>query len=716
MLLRGRLVVAIALSVVAAAPGAEADSSFAISDRDPDRIRALVASLTDSAAPLRGAFDTDVVTLARTLLLEFDRFDASRTENRVHRVRRGPISLGRLELDVDPRFARRVRGWILRADGQLERTLEIGGPNADVAVDPDRPIALDFGDLASGDVFGWTATSDLTYGVEHHLEHLAQRWPTLRTRIHARSARHLSHRVETVNTDDLPVDLEIRERRDGHPIWYVVDAGAIAAHREAVFAPHAVVHEPFVRIVRRGRFYPALDAWVLQNDWDVWAALEMGSPTDWLADDLDTRRLALELSSGGGTEAARADALYRWVVENVALDRSPFPASVFEDADRALNLDPLGLEDALGVNKGPSSFYGWRPPPEWETNEITGDPHLGRHARPDVVRPVGEVIEAGRGNGLERAAVLASLIRAAGLEALIGFARDDRLGPVDLEATGRWQFTDAVVALRGADRVILRWYCPSRPGLPPGALGPGLRTTRVLFIDPEIDAKMRTLWNDVWRAEGKLLERVVPRYLASMRREIWTRSLTTPTGEDLPVQRLVEVLRFGPRARTAAADVRMDADFVSQAYWARRFPAAADSSTPRAATLALGPGLPEEGPTWEIDPAVVYGEGPLEDWTSPRELPVSIERTREYRWSVSLPMPDGWKGVAAVDPITFDHDALQYRAWVVAGTSAVVLERQLVLRAGTVDGSSLRELDAVVGRILEHERTPIVLRAASGTR
>jgi hypothetical protein len=72
--------------------------------------------------------------------------------------------------------------------------------------------------------------------------------------------------------------------------------------------------------------------------------------------------------------------------------------------------------------------------------------------------------------------------------------------------------------------------------------------------------------------------------------------------------------------------------------------------------------------------------------------------------------------VAAVDPVTFDHDALQYRAWVVTGTSAVVLERQLVLRAGTVDGNSLRELDAVVQRILEHERTPIVLRAASGTR
>jgi hypothetical protein len=333
-----------------------------------------------------------------------------------------------------------------------------------------------------------------------------------------------------------------------------------------------------------------------------------------------------------------------------------------------------------------------------------------------VVRPVDEVIAAGRGSGLERAAVLASLIRAAGLEALIGFARDDRLGPVDLEATGRWQFTDAVVALRGADRVILRWYCPSRDGLPPGALGRGLRGIRVLFVDPEIDEKMRTLWNEVWRAEGRLLERVVPRYLASMRREIWTRSLTTPRDEDLPVQRLVEVLRFGPRARTAAADVRMDTDFVSQAYWARRFPAAADSTTPLAADLALAPGLPTGSPTWTIDPDAVYGEGPLQDWTSPRELPVSVDRTREYRWSVSLPVPDDWEGVAAVDPVTFDHDALQYRAWVVTGTSAVVLERQLVLRAGTVDGNSLRELDAVVGRILEHERTPIVLRAASGTR
>jgi len=714
MLLHRRLVVVlVAAASLFGAPRAGANPSFAIADRDAATIRGLVGSLAADTDDLSGEFDRGVVTLARTMLYEFDRFDASRTENRIHLVRRDTTAPARSVLPVDSRFVERARGWILRADGRFERTPELGGPDADAALEDDRPLALEFGDLGPGDAFGWTVTSALPFGVEHRAEHLSQRWPTLRTRIHVRSARHLSYRVEAVHCDDLPVAVEVRERRDGHPSWYQVDAGPIPAHREAVFAPHPVVHEPFVRVVRRGRFYRELGSWVLQNDWDVWAALEMGSPRVWLDDGVETRRLASELTARGGTEIDRADALYAWVVQNIRLERSPFPASVFEDADRTLNLDPLGLEDALELNEGPSSFYGWRPPFEWETNEVTGDPHMGRYDRPATVRPVDEVIASGQGNGLERAAVLASLIRAAGLDALIGFARDDRLGPVDVEATGRWQFTHALVTLLGADRIAQRWYCPSREDLPAGRLGRGLRRVPVLFVDPTIDEQMRSLWNTVWRAEGRVPERVIPRYLAAMGRETWTRTLRTPAGETLPVQTLVEVLRFGPRAVAAAADVRMAPAFDPHAYWARRFPSAADSTTPLATTLALDARHPTGGAPWEIDPSSVYGHGPLHEWTSPRRLPVTFDRTREYRWSVSLPLPANWKGVAPVDPVSFDHDAVHYRAWMVGGKAAVVLERQLVLRAGTVEGDDLHDLDAIVASILAFEDSPIVLRSTA---
>lgn len=715
----GSLLFSFLLALTASMPGSSR-ANFSIADLADDQLRSRVEILKRGAAELTGPMDAPVVALARTILLEFQRYDATRTENRVFLVRHEGGDTA-FEIEVEPDHVERVRGWVVRADGRVERRLALGGFQGDAPVDRSMLPVFSIADLEPGDAWGWTSTTDIPYGVEHRIEPITIDQPVMRTRIHVKSATHLVYWAETLRTEGQDVEVTIREQRGGQPSWLQMDAMNLRARRDAIFSQPQSVREPRLRITRRGRFYPDLGSWILRNDWDTFAALDIGSPTQWMADpdDLELRSLALDVATRGGSDAERVDLLYEWLEENIALRRGPMPGPLFPDADHAHALDVFELVDGLDIREGPPSMSGWRPPAEWESNEVTGDPSLGRDTRESNLRPTNEIIASGEAGPIERAALFASLIRAVGIDVIQGFVRDSRLGPLDMQATGRWQFTDMVVAPVDLDFTVRRWYCPTRSGLAAGALDHGLYGNSVVFIDPAIDDRLEQVWETVWRQEGTAADRVIPRYVERLRRTNLTRILRTPPEPPRPTHRLREVVRFARDRASARGRIEADVLFATEDYWSHRFGTEITDRDPEAG-LPAALDLPLDDETsdgrWSLDGRRVFGAGPLDAWEGTDRPPFHVEYPREYRWSVEVPLPAGWSGIEDFSPVEFDHAAMQYRAWIVRGSDTIVLERQLVLHAGTWGDDDLTSIDAVVRSMLDFESGSLELRSDTGSR
>ena len=688
---------------------------FAFVDNDDATLRTQVENLKRGTEGLEGAMDADEVVLARTLALECGRFEASRTENRMVLVRRATAAgPKRVEISVDPSHLVRVQGWVLRTDGRVERTARIGGEDSTRPVASPDPVVLDFGELGVGDAWGWTATSAFPFGVDHRLETLAGTRPILRTRIHVKSGAEVSYWAEPVRADAYDVDVRILDRQDGRPRWVQVDASNLPAVREAIFAEPVALRRPQLRVTRRGRYYPTFGMWMLRNDWDLWAATEVGSPTRWLEGSDPIYRLALDVATRGGSSRERIDLLYEWVEENVRLVRDEVPGPLFQSDDRVLDLDVFRLADQLEDRRGPESMSGWRQPFEWSSNEITGDPKLGRGLREEPVRPVMEVIESGEGTPIERTVVFASLVQATQTDVVIGFVRDGRLGPLDFEAAGRWQFTDMVVAPLTPSFVVDRWYCPTRSGLEPGELDDGLYDNSVVFVDPSIDERLAALWERIWLDRGRAPDKVIPAYVDHVRAQRLTRILPTPSPPVRPPERVIEVVRFGPDGARGRVEGGGGPD-----YWTRRYPdaeASVDADAPLPATLRAELELPAAPDAWTIPGQVLFGHGPFDAWEGLPRPAFHVDRARTHRWSVELPVPAGWKGAVGFEPIALQHEAFDYDARCIPGDRSIVIERVLELRAGTWSGPALAEIDERVRAILDFERGDVVLRPASKSR
>lgn len=704
----------LALLVLFLGTDATAESPNAFADLDDAGIRDRVARLLGGTGDLAGPMDADEVVLARVVTLECRRFDATRTENRfvlVRRVAEGARTT--VEIPLDPVDLRGVQGWILREDGTVERQGAFGEAAGARPIDPGRRVVLTFDAPRPGDVWGWTAISDFDFGLDHRQEDLSVDRPVLRTRVHVESGAQVSYWAEALRDDDLDLRTTIVDRRDGRPRHVQIDVTGVPARRDALFSAPPAMREPALRITRRGRYYPALRTWMLRNDWDLWAALEVGSPTRWLDDGEEVHRLALEVASRGSSTQDRVDRLFLWVRDNVRLVRDTIPDPLFEDADRVLDLDPTHLIDDLESRRGPDSMVGWRQPFEWEENEITGDPMLGRGLRDEPVRPVLDVIASGEATALERAVLFASLVRAAQIEVVIGFVRDARLGPLDFEATGRWQFTDMVVAPVDPDFVVRRWYCPTRPGIDPGALDVGLYDNSTVFIDPLIDERLDALWSRLWRDEGATADRLIPAYVENVRAQRLTRILRTPPAPPPMPEVETEVIRFtteGARGRTDGGQ--------GAAHWAERFPGTVVALDPEAALpAALGLELPPPNDgVWVLPGARVFGRGPFAGWKGLPRPPFHLDRPRTYVWTVELPVPEGWDGVTAVDAPAIESDAFTYRVRTVPGDRTFVIERELALSDGTWDDANLVAIDRAVRDVLAFERDDMVLRSTGRSR
>ena len=687
MLARIRLATVLVCVLLCGPDAALATRPFAFAEHSDDDLRQLAASL---ARDTTGTEDADRVALARTLLVELRRFEASVTENRVVLIRReGNVSI---PVGAEAPEVQWIRAWIVRDDGTVER----------FELDPARLVdgRGDFAapELAPGDVVGWSAASRFPYGVAHHRLPLAIESPVLRTRVHVKSEVHLVHQVEVFHAEGLDVVVDVRERRDGQPSWHQIDASTIPRSRTAVFATHPVEREPYLRIARRGRYYPEFDSWILGNDWDTWAALELGPPDLWVDPELDLRRIALDVTTRAMSDRERADLAFAWLQDNVSLEREPFPSSAFAGAARAVSLDPIQLEDALAYNRGPSDFYGQRLPMEWERNEVTGDPHIGLRRGFTRARPMSEVIASGVADPVERTLLMAGLLESAGVQWLIGLARDARLGPLDFEATGHWQFNDLVVVLLAPDRSPDRWYCPTRTGTGPNTLGPGLHDVGVLFVDPGVDEVLPEIWDAAWREHSGVPRRVIPTYIEAVGRQAVVRMLRSPSGPELPPLHTTEVVRYGRDGRLTEA---------------RTEPPDARSIAAPPDTIELPVG---DATTWTVPARAAFPGNPLEGWAGTDRPPFHAERTIEYRWSVELPLPGHWNGARGFDPLTLDHEALHYRARLIEGAGTLVVDRQLVLRRGTVDGEAMTELDEVVRAMLAFESSPLTLSATAGSR
>lgn len=687
-----------------------------------------LAPLVERAFALRGQVPgterRGIVILDHTVDLEGTRFAFVRSESRwmtAFDVDASGVSEQRIALGTAT--LRAANAWRARANGAIERS---GLDDFTVVRDStgNTHARVRFAEIEPGDVFGWSITTRESSGRAHVREPLCFDHYVVRGRLIVDGDNLLTHRVATRNSRQVDVNVEITERHRGFPQRTVVTYADLPPRRPGAFSPPPLLTEPHVEITRLGRFYQELDAWMLDNDWDLWIALELGQPQTWIERSPALRELALEITATSSTDREAADQLHRYVRDTIRTLDAGVREHLFADAAAANNLDLAEMLRELDEEADSPLAQRFR-----DAQQLP--PVLSKVSNPTRLRPTRTstaVVLSGEGTRLEKTVLLASLFAALHLEQRIGFARDREFGPIDHQSTGAWQFTDAFVVLLTPDLRPDLWYCVTREGLPPGVLPVSLQSVPMLSVADGFEARLASLWERARAAAGGQVELRVPEWTRTIRAANWAVWSRTPGDPLAPCAVLEEVVLWNATLDAAQCTVRSKGEIGIDAhsYVSERFPTARlvgtmvyTAPTPDSidehrvqAELDLG-SLPAAGAgVWTLSGPMFFGVSPLAAWQREREV-FHVDRTTDFTWRVEIPLPEGFTSIEAVPEFRTAHDRLAYVMQIRAEGGRLVIERRLRLIAGT---SPNHELSDPIANIRLLESGWLVVRAAASSR
>jgi hypothetical protein len=282
-----------------------------------------------------------------------------------------------------------------------------------------------------------------------------------------------------------------------------------------------------------------------------------------------------------------------------------------------------------------------------------------------------------------------------------------------------------------------RWYDLGCETCSPGEVRPGLRGESVLRYTPEILTLHDNLIEGLANSSAMLwADNYLQAYYARVSAQDWIEWVSVP-GDPQELAGVVEVSCSYLDASCSSALVSVESagmtslryeahqqDSAAEAFgsWANRHLERMDSysveteSESVADTLQLElsvefpPIAPPTGDAWVLPAELVYGTPILGEWPEERELPFYVPRTLSRRWTLEIPLPEGWEDAEVPPEQDLGVDVLNYRVEYKIVDAKLVITRELFERKSNVDdAASLSLIGDQARAIHDLETSPVVL-------
>lgn len=581
------------------------------------------------------------------------------------------------------------RGWILRADGSIQRLEEddiLWREGDDERV---GELVFHYPNFQRGDVFGFS------YRIRHpgpypeSVVTLAIDQPVASGHFYMRTRGEVGYRLTARNVRQNQISLRAEDVKNGTPHLLVADYRSIGALSDEPFRMPAVRRVPYLDLIIQATRVEFEDSWGRESAWirvNTWNH-RAGQARD-LADSYVGKDRVAERT--------------REILDDLAPDVT---------AEEAL-FDFVRLEIR---EESPSSG--------------------GFH---EIARSAQEILERGVAGANEKCLLLHAMLREAGVPTNVAFLRSHHLGPLDLESPDLTQLPELAVVRE--DRAG-HWLWPVRLASRPGELPPWLRRSTAFLPGYHIEAKLEDLRKDAALESGQSLNQYRKAYHRRLGEVKWYALLETEGDPFATFGAREEELAFEPaaaqveltvgfRGSVLPADLQVGADdparreFLSN-YVEERWPgvtAGAEeqrdhrvSSTDSLVTLSASIGgwelpRPDES-VWILPPQVVFGQGRLGEWNGPDRGPMFIDCGERYDYRVRIPLPDGWSSALVPEGLRVVNPRLSYEADFSVADGFLLIDRTLIFRAGVTPAQYLEEMDADIQKILAFETRPVVLES-----
>lgn len=671
-------------------PAVSGAVSWSIAERTDEEIVQRAAEAAAVKAPAADLSNAPAVVLYRNYFVNATVRDHRLCENTILRVadqERAEVGTQRLRYEAS-RKIESVGAWRLR-EGVVTR---IGGESLRVLKgDKDRPteIIIAFPDVHTGDVLGWSVVSGSSDLMPVRYFMLYDRHPICLAEVRIKTDGKIAYRVFGNNLPEDRWGSYVLDRERGVTSDLIFNVTDVRPVLDEPYAPPPLEWAPFVVASYRGYFEPEINRWVHTSCWNEAAVWFQDLLAGMLKADDSLGGKARELVTGQKTVRAQAGALFQFVQKEI------------------VQIDPFEADTAF--------------------------------------RPAKTVLKARHATRLEQGALLYALCKAAGLPVRMLLARDRQWGELDEDNPDPFQFSDIVVEVTTAANAP-SYYAPGHEGGVAGVLPVGLQGARALSLEPNLRARQKELWQQVFKDVGDHAQHLVERYEQLVRGQSWCRFLDLPGDPQESAGTTVEELTCLAGSDTASVALRGDglsdlgraclaqADLAARArdYLRERFPDAEilepsdengegeAAGSPDAAvaggrtcglTIRLrlpAPPMPGQD-DWLLPPDLVFGERLFHEWNGPDRGPFFVGLSERHERVWRMPLPAGWELAGKPAQVSLRNPRFDYEASVAVQNGELRVSRSLSLKYGVTLPADLPPLDRAISAAQQFEQSPLVL-------
>jgi|GEM_PF-6532708 len=318
------------------------------------------------------------------------------------------------------------KGNVIRLDESNWNVAANGGQNPQEAT-------FSFPELKKGDLVCYTVECKYEYPFTSRNVKLSGDLPVMISNTRVKNGGHFSPAFLGHNLVKKKFAKKIYEEKGDYPIDVKFTVVDIPADRTDPDAPPFYEYQPFLLVYTKAQFNDMAGAWMENKSWNMIAVFVSNYRTQ-IEDKLAVvRPRAASLTSGLDTDAAKADAIYKFIQDDIEM------VCFFDDYTSSR------FEDILTDH---------------------------------------------RANRMSQSALMYAMFRSVDLPVDVLLGRDRQLGAIDRSACTMNQFTDYIIVLKGDPD---RYYVPTTGPCEPGELPAGLHGLAALATKPDLKEAFRAL-------------------------------------------------------------------------------------------------------------------------------------------------------------------------------------------------------------------------------
>jgi len=321
-------------------------------------------------------------------------------------------------------------GWIWR-DGEVIRLEESHWRIDKTGGHSPQDVVFSFPELEKGDVVCYSVEAEKENPYMGSYLRMSCDLPVMLCNTRIKTGGHFSLEFKGQNLVSKKYAKKVYDEKDGYPIDMKFTVVDIPADKKGEGAPLFYEYQPYLMIYAKAQYNPMGEVWMENSSWNMVAVYASGFRTQVQEKSNVVLAKAQELTADLTTDAAKADALYEFVQNDIEM------VCFFDDFYSS------NLENILARHKA------------------------DRHGK---------------------SALMYAMCHAVDLPVDVLMSRDRQLGSIDRSACTIDQFTDFIIVLEGDPK---RYYVPTTQPCPPGELPKGLRGLPALATKPDLKEPFR---------------------------------------------------------------------------------------------------------------------------------------------------------------------------------------------------------------------------------